>query len=54
MKRMPVAAHQVVGSRRWLVINSSIRVRPRDLEEFVAAKVTIAGTRRPHRRKESV
>jgi len=35
-------------------INNSIRVRPRDLEEFVAARLTIAETRRPHRRKEPV
>jgi excisionase family DNA binding protein len=34
----------------WLV--NSMRIRPRDLEEFVASRVTIAENRRPHRRKE--
>ena len=34
----------------WLV--NSMRIRPRDLEEFVAFRVTIAENRRPHRRKE--
>jgi excisionase family DNA binding protein len=34
-------------------INNSIRVRPKDLEEFIAARVTIPEKRRPHRRKTS-
>jgi excisionase family DNA binding protein len=34
----------------WLV--NSMRIRPRDLEEFVASRLTIAENRRPHRRKE--
>ena len=34
-------------------INNSIRVRPRDLQEFIAARVTIPEKRRPHRRKTS-
>jgi excisionase family DNA binding protein len=34
----------------WLV--NSIRIRPRDLEEFVASRPTVAENRRPHRRKE--
>ena len=33
-------------------INNSIRVRPRDLQEFIAARVTVAEKRRPHRRKQ--
>jgi excisionase family DNA binding protein len=33
-------------------INNSIRVRPRDLQEFIASRVTVAQKRRPHRRKE--
>jgi hypothetical protein len=28
-----------------------MRIRPRDLEEFVAAKLAIPGKPRPHRRK---
>jgi excisionase family DNA binding protein len=33
----------------WVV--TSIRIRPRDLEEFVAASLTIPEKPRPHRRK---
>jgi len=33
----------------WVV--SSLRIRPRDLEEFVALRRTVAERRRPHRRK---
>ena len=33
----------------WLV--NSMRIRPRDLEEFVASRVTSPETRGPHRRK---
>lgn len=33
----------------WVV--NSMRIRPRDLEEFVASRVTSPETRRPHRRK---
>jgi excisionase family DNA binding protein len=32
-------------------IKNSIRVRPKDLEEFIASKVTIAEARGPHRRR---
>jgi hypothetical protein len=32
-------------------INNSIRVRPKDLEAFIASKVTVPDERRPHRRK---
>jgi hypothetical protein len=31
-----------------------MRIRPRDLEEFVAATLTVAERRRLHRRKKSV
>jgi excisionase family DNA binding protein len=34
-------------------IDNSIRVRPRDLQEFIAARVTIPEKRQPHRRKTS-
>jgi predicted DNA-binding transcriptional regulator AlpA len=34
----------------WLV--NSMRIRPHDLEEFIAARVTIAERRRPHRCKQ--
>jgi excisionase family DNA binding protein len=33
-------------------INNSIRVRPKDLEEFIAARLTVPTNCRPHRRKE--
>jgi len=33
-------------------INNSIRVRPRDLQEFIASRVTTPEKRRPHRRKQ--
>jgi excisionase family DNA binding protein len=33
----------------WVV--TSMRIRPRDLEEFIASRVTITETGRPHRRK---
>jgi excisionase family DNA binding protein len=35
----------------WVV--TSMRIRPRDLEEFIASRVTMTETRRPHRRKQS-
>jgi excisionase family DNA binding protein len=35
-------------------INNSIRVRPRDLQEFIATRLTIAEKRRLHRRKQPV
>jgi excisionase family DNA binding protein len=34
----------------WVV--TSMRIRPRDLEEFIASRVTMTETRRPHRRKQ--
>jgi excisionase family DNA binding protein len=33
----------------WVV--TSMRIRPDDLEAFIAARITIPVTRRPHRRK---
>jgi excisionase family DNA binding protein len=33
----------------WVV--TSMRIRPRDLEEFVAARLTVPEKPRPHRRK---
>jgi excisionase family DNA binding protein len=36
----------------WIV--NSIRVRPRDLEEFIASRMTIPEARRPHRRRGPV
>ena len=35
----------------WVV--TSIRIRPRDLEEFIAASVTVADEPRRHKRKPS-
>jgi excisionase family DNA binding protein len=32
-------------------INNSIRIRPKDLGEFIAARVTLSEGRRSHRRK---
>ena len=34
-------------------INNSIRVRPKDLEQFIASRLTVTERRRPHRRKNS-
>jgi excisionase family DNA binding protein len=34
-------------------MNNSIRIRPSDLQEFIAARVTIPDNRRPHRKKAS-
>ena len=36
----------------WIV--NSLRIRPRDLEEFIASRVTIPEARPPHRRKGRV
>jgi excisionase family DNA binding protein len=35
----------------WVV--TSMRIRPRDLEEFLASRLTVPQERRRHRRKES-
>jgi excisionase family DNA binding protein len=34
----------------WVV--TSMKIRPRDLEEFIASRVTMTETRRPHRWKQ--
>jgi excisionase family DNA binding protein len=36
----------------WVV--TSMRIRPRDLEQFIASSVTVPEARRPHRRKRPV
>ena len=40
------------GELRHVRTNNSIRVRLKDLEEFIAARITSAEGRRPHRRKQ--
>ena len=35
-------------------INNSIRVRPKDLEEFIALRLKVAERRRPHRGKSDI
>jgi excisionase family DNA binding protein len=42
------------GELPHIRINNSIRVRPKDLEEFIASRVTVAEAPRPHRRKGPV
>jgi excisionase family DNA binding protein len=39
------------GELPHIRINNSIRVRPKDLEAFIASRVTAPDKRRPHRRK---
>jgi excisionase family DNA binding protein len=40
------------GELPYVCLVNSMRIRPRDLEEFVASRLTVAENRRPHRRKE--
>jgi len=42
------------STTRFVFARRTIRVRPKDLEEFIAWKLTIAEARRPHRRKGPV
>lgn len=42
------------GELPHIRINNSIRVRPKDLEEFIASRVTVGEAPRPHRRKGPV
>ena len=40
------------GELPYVKVVTSMKIRPRDLEEFIASRVTMTETRRPHRRKQ--